>query len=196
MALRLPHDETPPRRRLRAVLLDRLRAAPQQPVHLPAPSDPRLRAVCAILRADPTDDRALAALGAAVGASGRTLTRLFQADPGMTFPQSRTQLRLYHALVLLAERTPVTAVAHRRGWSSTSAFIRRSPHWSCRRSRPGLMLTTWIPAPRRSMDGRQRLSRSPATEERQNRALTPRSIPGARTRPAGRSTSAMCPRRP
>ncbi|MEU7872475.1 AraC family transcriptional regulator [Dactylosporangium sp. NPDC049140] len=120
---RPPHDESAPRRRLRAVLLDRLRAAPQQPVHLPAPSDPRLRAVCAMLRADPADDRTLAALGAAAGASGRTLTRLFQADLGMTFPQWRTQLRLYHALVLLAEYTPVTVVAHRCGWSSASAFI-------------------------------------------------------------------------
>jgi len=32
-------------------------------------------------------------------------------------------MRLYHALRLLAEQTPVTTVAHRCGWSSTSAFI-------------------------------------------------------------------------
>lgn len=118
-----PHDDSPERRRLRAVLLDQLRASPQQPVHLPAPTDPRLRELCAILRADPADDRTLAALGAQVGASDRTLTRLFKADLGMTFPQWRTQLRLYRALVLLAESTPVTTVAHACGWSSTSAFI-------------------------------------------------------------------------
>ena len=41
----------------------------------------------------------------------------------MTFPQWRTQSRLYHALRLLADDTPVTAVAHRCGWSSSSAFI-------------------------------------------------------------------------
>ncbi len=41
----------------------------------------------------------------------------------MTFPQWRTQLRLQHALVLLAEGHPVTAVAHRCGWSSASTFI-------------------------------------------------------------------------
>lgn len=41
----------------------------------------------------------------------------------MTFPQWRTQLRLHHALVLPAGRTPVTAVAHLCGWSSASAFI-------------------------------------------------------------------------
>lgn len=41
----------------------------------------------------------------------------------MTFPQWRTQLRLYQALVLLAEGVPVTTVAHRCGWFSASAFI-------------------------------------------------------------------------
>lgn len=41
----------------------------------------------------------------------------------MTFPQWRTQLRLYHALRMLADDLPVTTVAHRCGWSSTSAFI-------------------------------------------------------------------------
>jgi AraC-like DNA-binding protein/quercetin dioxygenase-like cupin family protein len=118
-----PHDDTPERRRLRAVLLDQLRAAPQRPMHLPAPRDPRLVALCGILRANPADPRGLATLGSVVGASDRTLSRLFKADLGMTFPQWRTQLRLYQALVLLAEETPVTAVAHACGWSSTSAFI-------------------------------------------------------------------------
>jgi AraC-like DNA-binding protein/quercetin dioxygenase-like cupin family protein len=120
---RPPHDGTPERRRLRAVLLDQLRATPQQPAYLPAPTDVRLQEVCAILHADPADNRTLAALGTQVGASDRTLSRLFKADLGMTFPQWRTQLRLYRALVLLAENVAVTAVAHRCGWSSTSAFI-------------------------------------------------------------------------
>ncbi|GAA2440122.1 helix-turn-helix transcriptional regulator [Actinomadura vinacea] len=120
---RRPSDGSPERHRLRAVLLDQLRASPQQPLHLPAPADPRLQTLCAILRSDPADDRTLAVLGAEVGASARTLARLFRADLGMTFPQWRTQLRLYRALVLLAEGTPVTTVAHACGWSSTSAFI-------------------------------------------------------------------------
>jgi AraC-like DNA-binding protein len=118
-----PRADSPERRRLRAVLLDQLRASPQQPLHLPTPTDPRLRALCALLEADPADGRGLAALGTQVGASDRTLTRLFRSDLGMTFPQWRTQLRLYHALVLLAADTPVTTVAHTCGWSSTSAFI-------------------------------------------------------------------------
>ncbi len=116
-------EQSPERDRLRAVLLDQLRASPQQPLHVPTPTEPLLRTVCALLQADPSDNRTIADLGRAVGASARTLSRLFHDDLGMTFPQWRTQLRLHHALVLLADNTPVTTVAHRCGWSSASAFI-------------------------------------------------------------------------
>ncbi|WP_062212946.1 helix-turn-helix transcriptional regulator [Streptomyces sp. NBRC 109706] len=118
-----PDDDSAERHRLRAVLLDRLAASPQQALHLPTPTDSRLRAVCDALRANPAEQRTLAALGKEAGVSARTLSRLFTSDLGMTFPQWRTQLRLYQALVLLAEDLPVTTVAHRCGWSSASAFI-------------------------------------------------------------------------
>lgn len=111
------------RERLLAVLLDQLRAAPEQPLHLPTPRDPRLAAACDALRRDPSDGRTLARLAAGAGSSERTLSRLFRAELGMTFPQWRTQLRLHHALLLLAEDVPVTTVAHRCGWASASAFI-------------------------------------------------------------------------
>lgn len=120
---RTEDDESPERMRLHAVLLDQLRISVQQPLHLPTPGVPLLRTVCDILRADPSDNRTLAELGREVGASDRTLSRLFNKDLGMTFPQWRTQLRLHRALVLLAEQTPVTNVANQCGWSSTSAFI-------------------------------------------------------------------------
>ncbi|MFF7280784.1 helix-turn-helix transcriptional regulator [Streptomyces griseorubiginosus] len=118
-----PDDDSPERHRLLVVLRDQLRASPRQPLRLPAPTDPRLAAVCALVHADPSDPRTLAALGAATGASERTLSRLFRDEFGMTFPQWRTQSRLYHALRMLADDLPVTAVAHRCGWSSASAFI-------------------------------------------------------------------------
>ncbi|MFF9042275.1 AraC family transcriptional regulator [Streptomyces sp. NPDC014892] len=120
---RTEDDNSPQRTRLRAVLLDQLQISVQQPLHLPTPSSPLLRTVCDLLRADPSDNRTLAALGREVGASDRTLSRLFSKDLGMTFPQWRTQLRFHRALILLAEQTPVTEVAHRCGWSSPSAFI-------------------------------------------------------------------------
>ncbi|MEU2389596.1 helix-turn-helix transcriptional regulator [Streptomyces sp. NPDC007369] len=120
---RTPDDDSPERTRMRAVLLDQLRASPQEPLHLPTPATPLLRTLCEILLADPADSRTLTELGRQVGASDRTLSRLFRSDLGMTFPQWRTQLRLQRALVLLAEKEPVTAVAYRCGWSSASAFI-------------------------------------------------------------------------
>ena len=105
------------------VALDQLRRVDQLPVGLPTLADDRLRAIAGLLRADPADERTLAALGVAVGASERTLSRLFRQQAGMSFPQWRTQFRLQHALVLLADRTPVTTTALACGWSNPSAFI-------------------------------------------------------------------------
>ncbi|MFB4274984.1 helix-turn-helix domain-containing protein [Nonomuraea sp. MTCD27] len=117
------HSDGGERGRLLGVLLDQLKRAPEQPLHLPTARDPRLAAVCAALHRDPADNSTLARLAARSGTSDRTLARLFRAELGMSFPQWRTQLRLHHALLLLADDVPVTAVAHRCGWASASAFI-------------------------------------------------------------------------
>lgn len=111
------------RRHLEAVALDRLRRVEELPFSLPAPDDDRLRAVAAILAADPADQRSLAELGRVVGAAERTLSRLFRAELGMSFPQWRGQLRLQRALTLLAAGKPVTTVAGLCGFRSPSAFI-------------------------------------------------------------------------
>lgn len=118
-----PGADGPEHRRMIDVLLDQLRVSTQRPVALPAPTEPRVRAVCDLLRRDPADGRTLGELGRQVGAGERTLSRLFRDDLGMTFPQWRTQLRLHRALILLADDEPVTSVAHRCGWSSAGAFI-------------------------------------------------------------------------
>jgi AraC-like DNA-binding protein len=60
--------------------------------------------------------------GRAVGAGERTLSRLFRAETGMTFPQWRAQLRLHHSLTLLASGLSVTATAITCGYSTPSAF--------------------------------------------------------------------------
>ncbi|MFJ3284941.1 AraC family transcriptional regulator [Streptomyces sp. NPDC086669] len=118
-----PDDDTPPRHRLRAVMLDQLALSPEQPLQLPVPTHPLLRELHEILRSDPADSRSLDDLGRQIGASARTLSRRLRDDLGLTYPQWRTQIRLHHALILLADDTPVTAVAHRCGWSSASTFI-------------------------------------------------------------------------
>lgn len=105
------------------VVLDQLRRGEVLRVHLPTPADPRLRDVTDLLRGDPADDRTLAELGRAVGASERTLSRLLREQAGMSFPQWRTQLRLHHALILLASGTPVTETAVACGYRGPSPFI-------------------------------------------------------------------------
>ncbi|MFE3190375.1 AraC family transcriptional regulator [Nocardia sp. NPDC059240] len=109
--------------RLRGVLLDRIARSPEQPLRLPAARDDRLRRACELVECDLAVSRPLADLGSEVGAGERTLTRLFRTEFAMTYPQWRTQLRLQHAIRLLADGEPVTAVAHRCGWASPSAFI-------------------------------------------------------------------------
>lgn len=109
--------------RLRRVLVDQLREAREQPLQLPEPGDDRLQAVARLLYEDPANSASLAGLGQAAGASARTLSRLFHDELGMTFYQWRTQLRVYHALVLLADGHDTTYVAHACGWANPSAFI-------------------------------------------------------------------------
>lgn len=111
------------RARLRRVLVDELHDAPEQPLQLPEPRDDRLRAIARLLRANPADNTSLAELGRTIGASARTLSRLFHNELGMTFYEWRTQLRVYQALVLLADGHDTTHVAHACGWANPSHFI-------------------------------------------------------------------------
>jgi AraC-like DNA-binding protein len=109
--------------RLRRVLVDELHEAHEQPLQLPEPRDDRLQAIAEMLYRQPGDNTSLAELGQAIGASGRTLSRLFHNELGMTFYEWRTQLRIYHALVLLADGHDTTHVAHACGWANPSSFI-------------------------------------------------------------------------
>ena len=109
--------------RLRRVLVDELHEAHEQPLQLPEPHDDRLQAIAQMLREQPADNTPLAELGQTIGASARTLSRLFHDELGMTFYEWRTQLRIYHALVLLADGHDTTHVAHACGWANPSSFI-------------------------------------------------------------------------
>jgi AraC-like DNA-binding protein len=113
----------PADRHLVDVLLDHLDALPEAPLHLPEPRDARAQRVIAPLRGDPADRRTLAALARGAGASRRTLERLFRSEVGMSFARWRQQLRLVHALRLLAAGQAVTAVALDVGYESPSAFV-------------------------------------------------------------------------
>lgn len=114
---------TPAGQRLLRVLVDQLRPSPDAATMLPVLRDPRLRGAQAVLENDMTSAPTLAQLGRRVGASERTLSRLFHDEVGMSYAVWRTQLRLHRAILMLAQGDTVTRAAAACGYSSTSAFI-------------------------------------------------------------------------
>ncbi|MBO9646417.1 MAG: helix-turn-helix transcriptional regulator [Pseudacidovorax sp.] len=111
---------------LTALVMDELREADTHPLGVPLPApdsgDKRLRALCeAVLRA-PGERATLAQWAADVGASERTMARLFREQLGTSYQQWRQQAVLAHALPLLARGTPVGQVALASGYASESAF--------------------------------------------------------------------------
>ncbi len=125
LVLHLLDDATsgPVRQRLEQVVLDQLTAADEAPLRLRRLTDPRLRMIADMLHADPRDGRTPKEFGAVVGASERTLQRLFVTESGTTFGRWRTQLRLHHGLIWLGRGATVTTAATRSGYDQPSAFI-------------------------------------------------------------------------
>lgn len=113
----------PPQAHLISVLLDELTSVSDVPLQLPMPWDPRARRLAAVLQARPDDDRSVAALSRRVGASRRTMERLFLAETKMTVGEWRRRLRLLHGVRLLTGGESVTNAALDAGYASTSAFI-------------------------------------------------------------------------
>jgi len=108
--------------RISAVLCDEIQAAPAIPVHLPMPSEKRLRAACDWLIAHPADADSLEVVARHAGASARTLNRLFEKELHMSFVQWRQQMRLSLAVPLVAQGLPLSRVAAELGYASQSAF--------------------------------------------------------------------------
>lgn len=111
------------RARAEAVLWDVLVARPIVTLAPPTPTDERARAVAEGLLADVTDERTLAEWGRSVGASPRTLARLFASETGVGFERWRTTARLAAALPLLANGMSVGATSRRVGYATPSAFV-------------------------------------------------------------------------
>jgi AraC-like DNA-binding protein len=109
--------------RLMVVIVDQLQKIEQFPFHLPFSDEPRIRKIIDALVADPADNLTLARWATKVGASERTLGRLFLRHLGMSFGGWRRRLRLLEAMDRLAEGASVNEVAFELGYASPSAFI-------------------------------------------------------------------------
>lgn len=111
------------RDRAEAMLFDLLEPLAIATIDVRLPDDDRAREVADALLADPADDRTLVEWGHDVGASSRTLARVFLAETGLSFGRWRTLARLQAALLQLAEGLPVGLVAARVGYRTPSAFV-------------------------------------------------------------------------
>ncbi len=110
-------------KRLLGVLIDEIGAAPETPLRIPLPADPRALSVARHVLATPSAGDTLDQLARLYGASRRTLERLFLGETGMSFGMWRQKVRLVDSIRLLAQGKPVTDAAFDSGYSSVSAYV-------------------------------------------------------------------------
>ncbi len=123
-AMDLPADAPPTARTglIGALALDELARAPEVPLRLPLPQDPRLRRLCHALLDAPARTDTLEGWADTVGASGKTIARLFLKETGLTFGAWRQQARLAEAVAQLSLGRPIAQAARAAGYDSASAF--------------------------------------------------------------------------
>ncbi|WP_240704864.1 AraC family transcriptional regulator [Croceicoccus sediminis] len=109
--------------RLVQTMLDRLRIAPVEHLHLPLPDDARLRTIAQALANDPSDRATIGEWARRVAMSERTLARFILRETGMSFGSWRQQFQIRFALERLAGSASVQSVAFDLGYESVSAFI-------------------------------------------------------------------------
>ncbi len=112
-----------PQSRIMSVILDQIKSLKTVSLVLPMPQDQRLLRITHALIADATDQRDISQWAREVGASKRTLNRLFNAETGMSFRDWRLQRRLHKSLELLSTGKSVTSIAYEVGYENPSAFI-------------------------------------------------------------------------
>lgn len=104
------------------LILDEIAHSATLPIRVALPNDKRLKALCEMLIGSPASPLTLEQWARRVGASERTLARLFEQELDMTFGQWRQQMRLAHAAPLIARGLPLSRVAADLGYASQSAF--------------------------------------------------------------------------
>lgn len=114
-----PHADNP---LIQQLMLEELAGLENLPLHIPMPSDRRLQSICLALLRTPDHTNTLEDWAQQVGASSRTLARLFQQQLKMNFNAWRQQLRLMEALPRLLAGDSVQSVARDLGYGSARAF--------------------------------------------------------------------------
>lgn len=114
-----PHADNP---LIQQLMLEELASLENLPLHIPMPTDRRLQNICLALLHTPDHPNTLEDWAQQVGASSRTLARLFQQQVQMSFNAWRQQLRLMEALPRLLAGDSVQRVARDLGYGSARAF--------------------------------------------------------------------------
>jgi AraC-like DNA-binding protein len=109
--------------RVTALLLDEISAAPVGGLHLPMPSNPRLRAIFQGMMTNPADRGTIESWARRVGFSERTLARTIAAETGMSFGRWRQHLNIILALQWMANGATVQQVALDLGYESVGSFV-------------------------------------------------------------------------
>ena len=107
---------------LAPLLLHELQTAEEAALRIPVPSDPRLKNVCQRLLSGSARVETLEQLASQVGASSRTLARLFESQLQMSFVHWRQHVRLARALSQISQGAAIKTVARDAGYASCSAF--------------------------------------------------------------------------
>lgn len=108
--------------RLAQVIKDQMERLDASVLSLPMPSDKRLLRVVSGLMEHSSELLTRQQWGNKVGASERTLARLFIKETGLSFVQWRQRYLVNQAVQMLANGISVTQAAMQLGYSSTSAF--------------------------------------------------------------------------
>lgn len=117
------YQETEQTQRFILVLLDRLAMAKSNQLFMPTIQDKRLLPIIETLNQEPANKLTIEQWAFKVGASSRTLNRLFNQNYGMGFSRWKQKLRILKSLELLNSNTPLIDIAFELGYESTSAFI-------------------------------------------------------------------------
>ncbi|WP_050478476.1 AraC family transcriptional regulator [Herbaspirillum rhizosphaerae] len=105
------------------LMMEELAMAEIGSLHLPMPSDKRLRQIADMLMKDPAAPGTLQTWARRVGLSERTLARLLAQQTGMSFGRWRRQLQVMLAVTWLGSGSSVQQVAERLGYEGTGSFV-------------------------------------------------------------------------
>jgi len=107
------------------LILNRLSLAPNIIFQLPYPKDSRLLTMLSLIQKEPSNGFNLAQWGKEIGASSRTLSRLFKKETGLSYSTWRQRLNVQIAISELSKGKSITSISLYLGYDSPSAFTHK-----------------------------------------------------------------------